>query len=43
MQVDQFAGSGIDTLFCSVGLGKGCCFLVFMPTIREIRDFYREM
>eukprot|EP01052_Picozoa_sp_SAG31_P017866 SAG31_NODE_1240_length_9167_cov_4.729599_10_plen_64_part_00 len=23
--------------------GKGCCFLVFVPTIREIRDFYREM
>eukprot|EP01052_Picozoa_sp_SAG31_P006257 SAG31_NODE_285_length_18479_cov_9.871980_22_plen_66_part_00 len=25
------------------GLGKGCYFLVFVPTIREIRDFYREM
>eukprot|EP01052_Picozoa_sp_SAG31_P004131 SAG31_NODE_168_length_21484_cov_21.524994_10_plen_383_part_00 len=25
------------------GKGKGCCFLVFVPTIREIRDFYREM
>eukprot|EP01052_Picozoa_sp_SAG31_P026155 SAG31_NODE_2350_length_5893_cov_2.633414_2_plen_151_part_00 len=24
-------------------LGKGCYFLVFVPTIREIRDFYREM
>eukprot|EP01052_Picozoa_sp_SAG31_P009732 SAG31_NODE_518_length_14674_cov_39.604803_8_plen_91_part_00 len=23
--------------------GKGCYFLVFVPTIREIRDFYREM
>eukprot|EP01052_Picozoa_sp_SAG31_P013063 SAG31_NODE_778_length_12161_cov_101.601807_2_plen_169_part_00 len=23
--------------------GKECYFLVFMPTIREIRDFYREM
>eukprot|EP01052_Picozoa_sp_SAG31_P044220 SAG31_NODE_7632_length_1634_cov_1.851466_2_plen_91_part_00 len=23
--------------------GKGCYFLVFMPTIKEIRDFYREM
>eukprot|EP01052_Picozoa_sp_SAG31_P016287 SAG31_NODE_1073_length_10065_cov_2.176701_6_plen_96_part_00 len=23
--------------------GKGCCFLVFVPIIREIRDFYREM
>eukprot|EP01052_Picozoa_sp_SAG31_P011529 SAG31_NODE_654_length_13128_cov_10.472408_10_plen_171_part_00 len=22
---------------------KGCYFLVFVPTIREIRDFYREM
>eukprot|EP01052_Picozoa_sp_SAG31_P052537 SAG31_NODE_13016_length_899_cov_1.255000_1_plen_153_part_00 len=24
-------------------LGKDCYFLVFVPTIREIRDFYREM
>eukprot|EP01052_Picozoa_sp_SAG31_P024084 SAG31_NODE_2025_length_6642_cov_6.408681_5_plen_177_part_00 len=24
-------------------LGKGCYFLVFVPTIREIWDFYREM
>eukprot|EP01052_Picozoa_sp_SAG31_P036230 SAG31_NODE_4488_length_3193_cov_5.386555_4_plen_117_part_00 len=24
-------------------LGKGCYFLVFVPTVREIRDFYREM
>ena len=24
-------------------IGKGCYFLVFVPTIREIRDFYREM
>eukprot|EP01052_Picozoa_sp_SAG31_P001870 SAG31_NODE_63_length_28659_cov_23.074685_5_plen_70_part_00 len=24
-------------------LGKGCYSLVFVPTIREIRDFYREM
>ena len=24
-------------------VGKGCYFLVFVPTIREIRDFYREM
>ena len=23
--------------------GKGCYFLVFVPTIREMRDFYREM
>eukprot|EP01052_Picozoa_sp_SAG31_P027347 SAG31_NODE_2553_length_5503_cov_24.613064_4_plen_118_part_00 len=23
--------------------GKGCYFFVFVPTIREIRDFYREM
>eukprot|EP01052_Picozoa_sp_SAG31_P036530 SAG31_NODE_4576_length_3123_cov_1.569775_1_plen_173_part_00 len=23
--------------------GKGCYFLVFVPTIRKIRDFYREM
>eukprot|EP01052_Picozoa_sp_SAG31_P007812 SAG31_NODE_379_length_16485_cov_3.654583_1_plen_160_part_00 len=23
--------------------GKRCYFLVFVPTIREIRDFYREM
>eukprot|EP01052_Picozoa_sp_SAG31_P020841 SAG31_NODE_1584_length_7827_cov_2.129788_9_plen_75_part_00 len=23
--------------------GEGCYFLVFVPTIREIRDFYREM
>eukprot|EP01052_Picozoa_sp_SAG31_P017061 SAG31_NODE_1153_length_9640_cov_2.830206_2_plen_149_part_00 len=23
--------------------GKGCYFLVFVSTIREIRDFYREM
>eukprot|EP01052_Picozoa_sp_SAG31_P024575 SAG31_NODE_2099_length_6447_cov_8.302615_7_plen_191_part_00 len=23
--------------------GKGCYFLVFVPTLREIRDFYREM
>eukprot|EP01052_Picozoa_sp_SAG31_P014981 SAG31_NODE_948_length_10825_cov_9.412829_14_plen_88_part_00 len=23
--------------------GKGCYFLVFVPTIREIRYFYREM
>eukprot|EP01052_Picozoa_sp_SAG31_P025317 SAG31_NODE_2212_length_6174_cov_11.856790_4_plen_55_part_00 len=24
-------------------LGMVCYFLVFVPTIREIRDFYREM
>eukprot|EP01052_Picozoa_sp_SAG31_P041318 SAG31_NODE_6233_length_2108_cov_4.439522_2_plen_156_part_00 len=24
-------------------IGKRCYFLVFVPTIREIRDFYREM
>eukprot|EP01052_Picozoa_sp_SAG31_P043516 SAG31_NODE_7275_length_1736_cov_4.816127_2_plen_205_part_00 len=24
-------------------LGKGCYLLVFVPTIRETRDFYREM
>eukprot|EP01052_Picozoa_sp_SAG31_P002224 SAG31_NODE_76_length_27534_cov_13.661868_12_plen_289_part_00 len=24
-------------------MGKGCYFLVFVPTMREIRDFYREM
>eukprot|EP01052_Picozoa_sp_SAG31_P016776 SAG31_NODE_1124_length_9772_cov_11.331541_8_plen_70_part_00 len=24
-------------------IGEGCYFLVFVPTIREIRDFYREM
>eukprot|EP01052_Picozoa_sp_SAG31_P033311 SAG31_NODE_3746_length_3928_cov_4.375555_1_plen_59_part_00 len=23
--------------------GKGCHFLVLVPTIRETRDFYREM
>eukprot|EP01052_Picozoa_sp_SAG31_P030867 SAG31_NODE_3208_length_4552_cov_5.626993_4_plen_36_part_00 len=23
--------------------GKGCYFLFFVPIIREIRDFYREM
>eukprot|EP01052_Picozoa_sp_SAG31_P035868 SAG31_NODE_4387_length_3279_cov_1.588994_2_plen_105_part_00 len=23
--------------------GKGCYFLVFAPTIREIRDFYRDV
>eukprot|EP01052_Picozoa_sp_SAG31_P021692 SAG31_NODE_1690_length_7524_cov_2.991919_2_plen_117_part_00 len=27
----------------SVDDGKGCYFLVFVPTIRETRDFYREM
>eukprot|EP01052_Picozoa_sp_SAG31_P005587 SAG31_NODE_247_length_19134_cov_12.255050_12_plen_199_part_00 len=27
----------------SVPTRKGCYFLVFVPTIREIRDFYREM
>eukprot|EP01052_Picozoa_sp_SAG31_P025964 SAG31_NODE_2316_length_5951_cov_7.632262_3_plen_250_part_00 len=24
-------------------MGKGCRFLVFVPIVREIRDFYREM
>eukprot|EP01052_Picozoa_sp_SAG31_P045675 SAG31_NODE_8437_length_1452_cov_2.221729_2_plen_53_part_00 len=24
-------------------MGERCYFLVFVPTIREIRDFYREM
>eukprot|EP01052_Picozoa_sp_SAG31_P033472 SAG31_NODE_3788_length_3881_cov_1.735590_5_plen_108_part_00 len=33
------AAAGYDT----VNVGKGCYFLVFWATIREIRDFYREM
>ena len=34
-----------EPLFLPAGTysGKGCYFLVFVPTIREIRDFYREM
>eukprot|EP01052_Picozoa_sp_SAG31_P026181 SAG31_NODE_2355_length_5879_cov_6.732526_1_plen_383_part_00 len=26
-----------------IDYGKGCYFLVFVPTIREMRDFYRDM
>eukprot|EP01052_Picozoa_sp_SAG31_P011897 SAG31_NODE_685_length_12832_cov_28.355376_4_plen_190_part_00 len=33
-----YASTG--ALWC---LGKGCYFLVLVPTIREIREFYREM
>eukprot|EP01052_Picozoa_sp_SAG31_P020466 SAG31_NODE_1540_length_7954_cov_3.521961_6_plen_76_part_00 len=41
LQVSAVADAAVD--FLVEGLGKGCYFLVFVPTIGEIREFYREM
>eukprot|EP01052_Picozoa_sp_SAG31_P039067 SAG31_NODE_5341_length_2599_cov_1.845600_3_plen_157_part_00 len=38
-----FMGGWQSTLIDTFFNGKGCYFLVFVPTIREIQDFYREM
>eukprot|EP01052_Picozoa_sp_SAG31_P048228 SAG31_NODE_9998_length_1198_cov_2.047316_2_plen_84_part_00 len=41
MKGDDFATQMIDMVDLN-GDGEGCYFLVFVPTIREIRDFNRE-
>eukprot|EP01052_Picozoa_sp_SAG31_P041013 SAG31_NODE_6097_length_2171_cov_39.703524_4_plen_67_part_00 len=40
--LDKFCGSTFKPRFFRLTHGERSYFLVFVPTIREIRDFYRE-